>query len=178
MSEHAIFIIILVVVGIALVAVVAYYVARFLRGTIKLSLTRTAFNPGETISGQFDLHTKKAIESNRLIVSVIGTQVTRRQEGKQSRTRSHEVYRDEVLIEEAKTYPAGTVVTHKFEIPTPDMKSPEFLNSGLGQAMTAALRLVSQHSTRLKWKVEVRLDAKGIDLATSKSITMNIRQLV
>ncbi|MFC1460960.1 hypothetical protein ACFLQR_00385 [Verrucomicrobiota bacterium] len=178
MLENTVLIVIAVVVGGGIVAAIAYYVVRFMRGTIKLSLPRTAFNPGDTIAGSFDLNTKKAIQGNKLIVSLIGTQVTKTYKDGKTRTRSREIYRDEVLIEDAKAYHAGSTATHNFELSVPNMTSPEFLNSTVGQALTAAFRLLSDRSTRLKWKVEARLDAKGVDLATAKSVSINIRQLV
>jgi len=158
-------------------AIIAYYVVRFMRGTIRLSLPRTAFNPGDAITGSFVLHTKKAIHGNRLLVSLIGTQVTKTRDGEKTRTRSHEIYRDEVVLEDAKQYHAGHTATHNFELAAPNMNSPEFLNSTAAQALTTALRLLSNRSTRLKWKVEARLDAKGVDLATAKHVSINIGHL-
>jgi len=176
MPRNAVLIFIAVAVGGGIVAAVAYYIARFMRGTIKLSLGRTAFDPGDTIRGSFDLHTKKAIQGNKLIVSLIGVQVTRIYEDGKTRTRSQEIYRDEVLVEQAKAYPAGYKATYNFEVSAPNMQSPEFLNSRVGQALTAALRLISDRSTRLKWRIEARLDAKGVDLATAKSVSINTKQ--
>jgi len=173
-----ILIVIAVIVGGGIVAAIAYYVVRFMRGTIKLSLPITAFNPGDTIAGSFDLHTKKAIRGNKLIVSLIGTQVIKTYEDGKSRTRSNEIYRDEVLVEEAKAYNAGSAATYNFEVSAPNMNSPEFLNSKVGQALTAAFQLLSNRSTQLKWKVEARLDAKGVDLTSSKSVSINTKQLV
>ena len=170
-------ILIAVAVGGGILAVVAYYVIRFMRGSIKLSLPRTAFNPGDSITGGFDLYAKKAIQGNKLIVSLIGVQVTESYEDGKKRTRSREIYRDEVLIEEAKAYPAGHTSQHQFEIATPNTGASEFMNSALGQTLTGALRLLSNRRTRLKWKVEARLDAKGVDLATSTSVSINIKPL-
>ena len=178
MPENTVLIVIAIVVGGGALAAIAYYIARFMRGTIKLSLSRTAFNPGDTINGSFDLHTKKAIQGNKLIVSLIGMQVTKTYEDGKTRTRSREIYRDEVIVEEAKAYGAGSMATYNFEISTPDMQSPEFLNSTVGQALTVAFRLLSDRSTRLKWKIEARLDAKGVDLATAESVSINTQQLM
>lgn len=178
MPQNTILIVIAIIVGGGILAVVGYYVARFLRGTIKLSLPRTTFNPGDSISGSFDLHTKKTIEGNKLIVSLIGVQVSSTHNDGKRRTSSREVYRDEVLVEEAKSYPAGFTATYNFEISTPNTNSPEFLNSTVGQALTAAFKLFSDRSTRLKWKVEARLVAKGIDLAASKPVSINTKQLL
>lgn len=179
MSDKAILTLVIVLFGGGALAVAAYYIARLMRGKIKLSMPRTTFNPGDTISGNLDLQTKKAIEGNKLIVSLIGQQVTKTfKEGKSGgHSRTTEVYRDEVLLEESKSYPAGFTSTHPFEISAPDMNTPEFLNSTAGQALTMAYRLFSNRSTRFKWKVEGRLDAKGIDLAASKPVVININTL-
>ena len=61
MSKDTILILIAVAVGVGIVAVIAYYVARFMRGSIKLSMSRTTFNPGDAITGSFDLLTKKLV---------------------------------------------------------------------------------------------------------------------
>jgi len=178
MPQNTVLIVIAVIVVGGILAAIAYYIARFMRGTIKLSLPRTTFNPGDSITGSFELHTKKAIQGNKLILSLIGVQVTKTYEDGKTRTRSREIYRDENIVEEAKAYPAGITATYNFEIDTPNIKSPEFLNSTVGQALTAAFRLLSDRSTRIKWKIEARLDARGIDLSTAKSISINTKQLM
>jgi len=175
MLQNAVLIIIVLVVAGGIVATIAYHIVRFMRGSIKLSMPRTAFNPGDSIVGSFDLHTKKTIQGNKLIVSLIGTQVTKTYEDGKTRTRSHEIYRDEFLVEGPNTYAAGTAARYNFEMPTPNTQSPEFMNSTIGQALTTAFRLLNDRSTHLKWKLEARLDAQGVDLATSQSISLNIR---
>ncbi len=180
MHGNKTWIIVAIVAGVVVLAIIAYFIARFLRGTIKLTLVRTAFNPGDTITGSFDLHAKKAIEGNKLVVRLIGTQITEtsREEKTGTDTDSKEIYRDEVVVEGARAYPAGHMATHQFEIATPQTQTPEFLNSTTGQILSSALRFATNNSTRIKWQIEVRLDAKGIDLATSKPVTINIKSLI
>ena len=178
MSQTLVLTVIGVAVGAGLVAVIAYQVARFMRGSIKLSLRRTAFNSGDPITGRFELHTKKAVQGNKLSVSLIGVQVTTSYSGGKQRTRSREIYRNEVLIEEGKTYPAGHTAGYDFQLVVPNANAPDFLNSPLGQALGTALRLLSNSDSRLKWKVEARLDAKGVDLATAQSVSINTGQLL
>jgi len=178
MDEKIILIIVAIVVGGGIVAAIAYYIARFMRGSINLSLPITTFDPGATINGSFDLHTKKAIQGNKLMVKLIGTRVTKtRSDDGKSKTRSDEIYNEEVLVEEAKAYVAGSMAKYDFQISTPNTTSPEFMNSGVGQALSAAFRLISDKSTRFKWKVEARLDAKGVDLVDTQSITLNMKQI-
>jgi hypothetical protein len=174
MSENIVPIIFGIVVGGGIVAVAAYHIGRYLRGSIKLSLPKTAFNPGDAIKGSFDLHVKKTIQGKRLIVNLIGTQITKTHESGKTDSRSNEIYRDEKLIEEAREYPASHRARHEFEIEAPDTGSAEFLNTPLGKAFFTALRLLGNRQTYLKWKIEVRLEAKGIDLATSRQVSINV----
>jgi len=173
-----ILILIAVVAGGSIIAVIAYYIARFMRGSVKLSLPHTAFNPGDSITGSLDLQTKKAIEANKLVVGLIGVQVTKAYEDGKTRRRSREIYRDETLLEEAKTYPAGYSARYDFELTAPNTNAPEFMSSPLGQTLSAALRLLSNRHTYLDWKVQARLDAKGIDLGASTPVTINMSKLV
>jgi len=174
MSGTAVAILVACGVGVILLAVAAYYIVRFMRGSIKLTLPRRGFNAGDAITGSFEMHTKKEIQGKRLIVSLIGIQSTTRRQGDETRTESREVYRDETLIEEARVYPAGHSATHTFELTAPNTGNSEFLNSPLGSALTSALKLLSNRRTRMKWKVEARLDAKGVDLANSQTVSINL----
>ena len=173
MQNNTILNLAVVATGGVIIAFIAYYIARFMRGTIKLSLPRTAFNPGDTITGSIDLHAKKTIHGNKLIVRLIGVQETSTYKNGETQTQSQEIYRNEILVEEEKYYHAGAKATYNFEISTPSMQSSEFQNSKLGQVLSTAFTLINNTSTKFKWKVEARLDAKGVDLATSKPIYFN-----
>jgi hypothetical protein len=178
MSENFVLIIVATVVGVAIIAVAVYFLLRFMRGSIKLTLQQTAFEPGETIKGSFELVTKKTIQGNKLIVSLIGTKETKTNEGDKSRSDTREIYRNEVLLEEAKLYPAGHSSKHDFELPTPNSNTPDFLNSPLAKTLTTTFQILNSSRTQYHWKVEARLDAKGIDLATSRKVTINIQALM
>jgi hypothetical protein len=115
--------------------------------------------------------------SNKLKVSLIGVQTTKTHHNGKPQSQSREIYRDEVLIEDARTYPAGHQARYEFKIAVPDTSRPEFLNSGLGQALATAVRVLSDTRTSIQWKIEARLDAKGVDLATTKPIVINNSKL-
>jgi hypothetical protein len=166
-------ILILAAIGIVLAIVAGYYVIRFMRGSIKLTMVRTGYNAGDTITGSFELHTKKPIEGNKLTVSLIGTQVTRTRRGGKTRTESHEIYRNETVIEGPTRYPAEHRSTHEFEIATPNSQTPDFANNPIFQGLATAMGMLSDRQTYLKWRVEARLDAKGVDLVASKKVTVN-----
>ncbi len=149
-----------------------------MRGSIKLHLLRTTFSPGDAITGYFELQTKKAIEGNKLTVSLIGTQVTKTREGGKTRTRSREIYREELLLEGENTYRAGHRDRYDFDMVAPDSNAPQFMNSPLGQALTSALRALGGNRSRLDWRVEARLDARGVDLAASAKVTINTSSFI
>jgi len=165
------------VVGGIVLSIAAYYIIRFLRGSIKLSLPKTIFNPGDTISGSFELQTKKDVEGNKLLVSLIGVEITKSYHNGKQRTHTHEIYRDSVIVEETRPYPAGYLANYTFSIPAPNLQTPELLNSTLGKTLTTAFQLLGNRSSQLKWKIEARLDAKGVDLAASKPISINSKQI-
>jgi hypothetical protein len=168
------------VIGGILISIAAYYLIRFMKGTIKLSLPRTAFNPGEKVTGNFELQTKKDIEGNKLLVSLIGLQTTKSYHNGKQRSQTQEVYRDQVIVEEARPYPAGYIANYNFSIPVPDFQKPDqlrsLLSSTIGETLTSAIQLLGNQSSPIQWKIEVRLDAKGVDLATSKPVYFNSKQ--
>jgi hypothetical protein len=174
MSKNTILTMIAAVAGCGIISIIAYYVIRSMKGSIKLFLQHTAFNPGETITGNFDLNVKRPIRGNKLTASLIGVQTTTSRRNGKTETHSHEIYRNEQLIEEAKEYSAGYSAKHEFRIAIPNTGAPEFMNSALGQVLNAASFLLNDRRTELKWKVEARLDAKGVDLAASTRVSINI----
>jgi hypothetical protein len=167
------FLVVIVLVGGVLLSILTYHILRFLRGSIKLTLPKTSFNPGEAITGHFELKTKKDIEGNKLLVSLIGVRVTKSYHNGKSRTHTDEIYRDAVILEESRPYPAGYLATYSFTLKTPNWKEPDFLSSTIGQTLSTAFKLLGNSSSQIKWKIEARLDAKGVDLAASKAVSLN-----
>ena len=161
-----------IVLVVALIA--GFYIIRFMRGSIKMTLTKNSFSPGEQLTGSFELITRKEIDGNRLFVSLIGKEVTKERHGDKTRTRTREIYRDEVTIEDAKIFAAGATANYNFELATPSSSGPDFLDSTLGKTLKVGMELLGGRRTHLQWMVEARLDAKGVDLAAQKKITLNM----
>ena len=161
-----------IVLVIALIA--TYYIIRFMRGSIKMTLTKNAFSSGEQVTGSFELITRKEIDGNRLFVSLIGKEVTKQRHGDKTRTHTREIYRDEVTLEDAKIFAAGATANYNFELATPSSSGPDPLDSTLGKTLKIGAELLSGRRTHLRWSVQARLDAKGVDLATQKKITLNM----
>ncbi len=167
------YLIIGVVVAI-IIAIAAYFILRFLRGSIKIYLQNTSVNSGEIIKGNFELHTKKEIIGNRLVVELIGRKVTKtRKSDGETETHTHEIYRHGVTLENQKTYQAGYKEKFDFKLQTPDSKQPDFMKSELAQTLNAALSFMSDRQVYVKWTVEARLDAKGVDLVDTKKVNIN-----
>lgn len=153
---------------IAALSVAGYFIARYLKGMIEINLPSTAFNHGETVAGTFDLLARKEIKGNRLFAALVATE-TRRERGYNGKSHTHteEVWRAEQQLEGARVYPAGQGAKYEFKLQLP----PQDFNASdsmLGQAA----QFIFGGSRRLSWKVEVRLDAEGVDLADSKRITV------
>lgn len=171
MPENIVTIVAVGALGIFALCLIVYYIMRMMRGSITITLPRTAFNPGESIAGSFELKTRKNVEGQRLYVALIGQQVTETQENGETETR--EVYRDEQTLEEARIYEAGARRRYDFRMQAPSIEMPEFMQSGLGKALVMGARLLGGSRQRMRWKIEVRLEAKGIDLASSKKVSIN-----
>ena len=126
MPENTLSIIICAVLALLLIGAVIYFVMRFLRGSIKLTIPQSSFGAGQVISGSFDLVTKKAIQGNQLIVTLRGVKETEIRDGDKKRTRRDEIYCDQITVENAREYPGGYFAKYDFQISTPNMQSPEF----------------------------------------------------
>ena len=159
---------------LAIIGGIVYHVLRFMKGKITLSIPIKVFNLNDVINGSFELHTKKAIQGNKLLVSLIGKQISiTHKEGKTER-RTYEVYKDEITIEQNKTYEAGSVATYKFELPLPKEHKSELANSKVVKTAEAVFDLFDDGMDSVEWDVVVILDAKGVDLKASQTISTNI----
>jgi hypothetical protein len=156
--------------GAALAAVGTYFLLRWLKGSITISLPGTYFSPGGSIEGSFELLTRKEVRANSLTAALVGTESVRERgyNGK-SRTRTREIYRAGQTLEQAKEYPAGYSAVYQFKLAAPAAGGQGEGGSLLGQA----LDMLGSIGRTVRWKVEVRLDAEGVDLASSETVHIN-----
>ena len=173
MTDSSILTIIITVAAIALIATGAFFLARYLRGKIKLQLPVTGFNPGDTIKGSFELHAKKPITGKRLIVRLTGTKHIRTKRGDKTETHSHEIFRKEELIEESRDYPAGFRESYAFEIAAPQSGQSEVPGGDLLKTLSSTVDMIGNRRVEIRWKLEARLIAKGLDLVGSRRIYIN-----
>jgi len=165
------------IVVLVVILVAGFYIIRLMRGRIKITLSKRSFNEGEQITGSFELTTRKEIEGNRLYVMLVGKEVTKERRGDKTRTHTREIYRDEVTIEEAKTFSAGQTANYDFQLATPSSAGSDFLSSALGKTLKVGMELLGGRRNYLQWIVEARLDAKGMDLVSRKKITVNMSKI-
>jgi len=173
MSSTFITFVVISAIGAGVAMIVAFFVMRHMRGTIELSLPKTAFAPGEQIDGSFTMTTKKAIEAKRLFVSLVGTEVSEERHGDSTRTHRREIFRDERVLEEASTIPAGHSAEYSFQLTAPSVEGSDSISGVLGDTLKIGLEIFSGDREQLEWKVEARLDAEGIDLASSKQVYLD-----
>lgn len=157
------------IVGALLLAaagVGAYYLARYLKGSIRITLSRNSFNAGEAVEGSFELLARKEISANALTASVAAYETVRERDFRgRSKTHTREIYRTGQTLEQARVYPAGYRGGYRFRIPLPD----GHFGAG-GPMLGSTLGFLSGASRNVSWKVEIRLDAEGVDLASSEKI--------
>jgi hypothetical protein len=162
---------------IAIVVIAGYYYMRYRRGSVKVTLTRNSFSPGEKITGTFELTTRQDIEGKRLYAALIGEEVTRAPHqgstGKGSQTQTKEIYRDEHTIEEGVIYPAGQTIERDFELTAPTSSRDGGLELPPGKTLQLGKVVFSGSRTNLRWSVEAWLDAEGIDLFSSENVTID-----
>ncbi len=160
----------LLIIGVVLAAVLgaaAYFVARFLKGKIKINMPRDSFSQGETVEGSFELLAKKEIRGNELLAALVATEsYTERDFKGRSRRKTREIYRTGQQVEAGRVYPAGYRADYNFKIALP----PGQVGGGGGSLLGGALNLLGSFGSRVEWRVEVRLDAEGVDLASSRRI--------
>ncbi|MCH1498403.1 MAG: arrestin family protein [Akkermansiaceae bacterium] len=169
-------------VAIVVIAIIAYYVTRAMKGKVELELPKNGYNSGEEITGRVTLTAKKSLQLNRMYVALIGYEIVERRDSDGDRkTRRNEVYRNEVNILEAQSVPAGTNKEFDFTMnapggeatPSGDMAQKV---AGAASAVAGALGALGMNTTtrRMDWKVEARADLPGVDIAKSKKVRVNL----
>ena len=174
--------IIIGVVTIAVIAIIAYYVTRAMKGKVELELPKNGYNSGEEITGRVTLTAKKSLQLNRMYVALIGYEIVERRDNDGDRkTRRNEVYRNEVNILEAQSVPAGTNQAFDFTMNAPGGEATaagEMAQkvAGAASAVAGALGALGMNTTtrRMEWKVEVRADLPGVDIAKSQKVRVNL----
>lgn len=158
-------------IGLIALTVAGYFILRYLKGSIKIELDKTSFTAGETIKGKFRLIARQTIEANKLTVALVAEEVIKRKDSDgKNITETQEVYRDEEVIEGKHLYEKGFDNTHDFELLVPGTSESSMDSSKMGQALKTLGSMMDMNRRYLEWSIEVRLDAKGIDLTDSEKV--------
>ena len=167
---------IIAIVAVIAIAIAAFYITRMMKGKIELQMSKTGFNSGEPVIGTFTLTTKKELDVRRLYIALIGYEVTERRESDgNKRTDRNEIFRDEQNFEESQILPSGFNKTYNFALNAPGSNTVGHTRNGRGLEISiGSLTLGSNNNRRLEWKIEARADLPGVDIASSKSIRINI----
>lgn len=173
MEDSNTLIIIISVAAAAVIGIGIFFLLRFLRGTIKVQLPETAFSPGDEVKGSFELHVKKAIQGKRLLVSLIGTQHTRTTRDGKTESHTREVFRKEEVIEQGRDYRSGFRQTYNFTLAIPKGSDKEQILQGVVNTLLTVANIASRSRMDIRWKLEARLQAKGIDLVGSRKVRVN-----
>ena len=174
--------IIIGVVTIVVIAIIAYYVTRAMKGKVELELPKNGYNSGEEITGRVTLTAKKSLQLNRMYVALIGYEIVERRDNDGDRkTRRNEVYRNEVNILEAQPVPAGTNQAFDFTMNAPGGEATPAGDmaqkvAGAASAVAGALGALGMNTTtrRMEWKLEARADLPGVDIAKSQKVRVNL----
>lgn len=163
---------ILVFLGIGI-----YYILRFMKGSLKINLNKKSFCSNDCISGLVELKAKKEIQSNRLYVSLIAQRRERRYSSNgKTNYRWINVYTQEKEIESSKNYTAGFSNKYNFELKVPFKSEVEGSLNVENEVLKTIVKVASALSNtgRLRWKLECRLDAEGVDLYSKKNISVSL----
>ena len=167
------------IVGIAVVVLVigglvAYYVIRGMKGNLTLTLNHRGVGSGDKFTGTVQVVCKKPVEGNRLVATLIGIERIEEKTDEGMKTRTREIYRADALLEEARSYEAGFEESYRFELVAPSADQVGVAASGLGKMVERGVGMLTGRHRDLSWKIEGRLDAKGLDLVDSEKVTVNL----
>jgi hypothetical protein len=137
-------------------------------GKMTLSLDKTSYSHGETISGTAKLSLKKPKEARGVFAVIFAERKTRNSNGNYS---SQRIFDFSVPLDVEREYLAGDK-EYPFQIQVPE-KNKIDIEGKVGTAIKAVQALGSMMSP-VRWYVEVKLDIpKGIDIAKKQQIMVN-----
>lgn len=153
-----------IIIGIGI-----YYLIRYMKGSLKIQLEKNSYNAGETIKGVIKLKAKKEIESQRLFTALVQYTLQRTYTSKGNRNQWRETFREEKTIENEKIYRPGFSNQYNFKI---NIAFKEGANNEILKTVGNVLKTFTG-TGRTKWKIEARVDAKGVDLFTTQKVRIN-----
>ncbi|MDQ2070082.1 hypothetical protein [Natronospira bacteriovora] len=180
MSDTLLQSLLLAAVIILVAGFLIWRVMRWMKGSVRIELDRGAFMAGETIRGQCRITARQLIESEKLVVALVGEEVTEtrrpaggRRNGHRVRRRRREIYRDETMPLAERHIAAGSEESIPFEMPVPDSIPGRSKAEGwMALGLQTGAEWLSGRRTYLSWKLVARLQCRGLNLGTSRHISL------
>jgi hypothetical protein len=167
---------ILILAGIFLllgVGAIVLYLGPKMKGSIKISLPKTAYEGSETISGSFELNCKKEIISNGLYAIAYAERLQKDYiSGRGSSSSWVKIYENKQPVDGKKTYPAGFSRNFEFNVSLPKSLGPQ--SEGVIASISKAKNMI--FGNKIRWRLKIHLDAKGLDLSKTQNITVNFTE--
>jgi hypothetical protein len=133
-------------------------------GTVKLSLAKTRFAPGEAITGSITLALPEPIDGKRLVVGLRASQRTIEYSKvggvRTAGTTTATIYKFEHEVAGAQAYASGE---HRFELPVPpdalDLRASPGTGGGkIGEVARAVSSVVAPTAGPIEWRVWALLE--------------------
>jgi hypothetical protein len=181
------------------IGIACYFIARAMKGSMKLILSQGSVSSGDKITGSLSVETKKALTCDRMYLALVGEREVRERRRSSSgnnttQTKWVEFYRDEADVLLDEELQAGFRETYEFELDTPTeasvmtgaqaaARAAEDMPDGLVKAAVSGLSAVAGATSnmmggRKRWFVKARLETKGVDLAASEKIHVSLKSAV
>lgn len=145
--------------GLAIVVVagvLGYVYLQNKRGSLTLQLPSTVL-PGGTVSGSVELLVKQSVEKGRLVVGLIGEEITVTDRGDREYEGTREFFRQELSLEGPRSFLSGEPVGRPFSFELPSEDQWE----------------ITVDLTEVEWRIEARFETRGIDLFARQ--VLNVR---
>lgn len=145
----------------------------FDKGKIEVSIPKTHFAPGETISGKVTLTIKKPIAAKEVSITLIGERTTTSGGGLmggEKKTVKERVYDFKVSLDGEKEYDQAKEYPFEIKLPADilDVRGPQ-----LGGTAAQALKFVTGAGSSTKWHLQAKLNIpRGIDIKKDVDITI------
>jgi len=150
--------------------------AKHLKGSIKISLSKRAYNFGESVTGTFELHAKKEITWEALTAYIVGYKrdVSYGKDGKKH-TRRTEFARFAQHIESGRMYGPSERKNYNIDITIPSFDDIYWEHQDIDLWDTTFWKIASYALKRTRriqitWQVQVDLESKGLDLHEKRDI--------
>jgi len=162
----------------------------FGKGKIDVTIGKTGYAPGDTVSGSVVLALKKPVAAKELSISLIGEQVTTRttasmRSGSMSTQQQQmRVYDFKQRLDGEKEYGPGQEYRFEMKIPADILGGPPEkpeAEGKLGQALKAAQTVgvitgaipYQRTKERVKWYLSAKLDVpRGLDVTRKVDVTI------